>query len=137
MLGVMDGVESDLRTGLPRQMIEIHEPVRLLIVVEASVAVLGGIYERQRELRELIGNGWVQLISADPETGAMQRFTPRGFQPVTPSEKPLPVVPASPEWYRGHRDFLPPALIDTTMEPAARAHRASSVRSGSSVHAAR
>jgi hypothetical protein len=26
----MDGAASDLRTGLPRQMIEIHEPVRLL-----------------------------------------------------------------------------------------------------------
>jgi hypothetical protein len=136
MLGVMDGVESDLRTGLPRQMIEIHEPVRLLIVVEASVAVLGGIYERQRELRELIGNGWVQLVSVDPETGVMQRFTPRGFQPVTPPEAPLPVVSASPEWYGGQRDFLPPALIDTTQEPTARRSRAPSLRSGGSVHAA-
>ena len=89
------------------------------------VAVLGGIYERQRELRELIGNAWVQLVSVDPETGAMQRFTPQGFQPITPPEKPLPVVASSPAWYRGHRDFLPPALIDTP-----------SVRSGSSVHAA-
>ncbi|MDY7231223.1 YbcC family protein [Hyalangium rubrum] len=136
MLGVMDGVESDLRTGLPRQMIEIHEPVRLLIVVEASVAVLGGIYERQRELRELIGNGWVQLVSMDPQTGAMQRFTPKGFQPETPPEAPLPVVASSPEWYRGHRDFLPPALIDTTLEPAAKRTRAPSLRSEGSVHAA-
>jgi uncharacterized protein YbcC (UPF0753/DUF2309 family) len=136
MLGVMDGVESDLRTGLPRQMIEIHEPVRLLIVVEASVAVLGGIYERQRELRELIGNGWVQLVSMDPDTGVMQRFTPQGFQPVTPPAAPLPVVSASPEWYRGQRDFLPPALIDTHLEPAARRRVAPSSRSGSSVHAA-
>ena len=136
MIGVMDGVESDLRTGLPRQMIEIHEPVRLLIVVEASVAVLGGIYERQRELRELIGNGWVQLVSVDPETGAMQRFTPRGFQPVTPPEAPLPVVSASPEWYRGQRDFLPPALIDTTLEPTVKQRRAPSLRSGGPFHAA-
>jgi hypothetical protein len=136
MLGVMDGVESDLRTGLPRQMIEIHEPVRLLIIVDASVAVLGGIYERQRELRELIGNGWVQLVSVDPDTGVMQRFTPQGFQPVTPPEAPLPVVSASPEWYRGQRDFLPPALIDTTLEPTAPRRGAATVRSGSSVHAA-
>ncbi|HLK99573.1 MAG TPA: DUF2309 domain-containing protein [Myxococcaceae bacterium] len=136
MLGVMDGVESDLRTGLPRQMIEIHEPVRLLIVVEASVAVLGGIYERQRELRELIGNGWVQLVSMDPETGLLQRFTPRGFQPVTPPETPLPVVTASPDWYRGQRDFLPPALITTLQEPPATWHGAASRPSGSSVHAA-
>ena len=29
----MDGAASDLRTGLPWQMVEIHEPVRLLFVV--------------------------------------------------------------------------------------------------------
>src|SRR5205823_12201589 len=34
LLGVMDGAASDLRTGLPWQMVEIHEPVRLLFVVE-------------------------------------------------------------------------------------------------------
>ncbi|WNG19690.1 YbcC family protein [Cystobacter fuscus] len=116
LLGVMDGVESDLRTGLPRQMIEIHEPVRLLLVVEASVEVLGGIYERQPILRELIGNEWVQLVSVDPVTGAQMRFTPRGFQPVTPPSAPLPVVASSPEWYRGQRDFLPPALIDASQK---------------------
>ena len=36
LLGVMDGAQSDLRTGLPWQMVEIHEPVRLLIVVETT-----------------------------------------------------------------------------------------------------
>src|SRR6185437_3845567 len=36
LLGVMDGAQSDLRTGLPWQMVEIHEPVRLGVVVEAS-----------------------------------------------------------------------------------------------------
>ena len=31
LLGVMDGATSDLRTGLPWQMVEIHEPMRLLL----------------------------------------------------------------------------------------------------------
>src|SRR5205814_7659413 len=35
LLGVMDGAQSDLRTGLPWQMVEIHEPTRLAIVVES------------------------------------------------------------------------------------------------------
>src|SRR5581483_1742620 len=30
LVGVMDGHASDLRTGLPWQMVEIHEPVRIL-----------------------------------------------------------------------------------------------------------
>ena len=36
LLGVMDGAASDLRTGLPWQMVEIHEPVRLLFVIETT-----------------------------------------------------------------------------------------------------
>ena len=36
LLGVMDGAQSDLRTGLPWQMVEIHEPTRLAIVVEGA-----------------------------------------------------------------------------------------------------
>ena len=36
LLGVMDGHASDLRTGLPWQMVEIHEPVRILFVIETT-----------------------------------------------------------------------------------------------------
>ena len=32
----MDGAASDLRTGLAAQMVEIHEPVRLLVVIETT-----------------------------------------------------------------------------------------------------
>jgi uncharacterized protein YbcC (UPF0753/DUF2309 family) len=36
LFGVMQGASSDLRTGLPLQMVEIHEPMRLLVVVEQT-----------------------------------------------------------------------------------------------------
>ncbi|MGH7229910.1 MAG: putative inorganic carbon transporter subunit DabA, partial [Nitrospiraceae bacterium] len=35
MIGVMDGAQSDLRTGLPYQMVWVHEPMQLIFVVEA------------------------------------------------------------------------------------------------------
>jgi uncharacterized protein YbcC (UPF0753/DUF2309 family) len=38
LFGVMEGADSDLRTGLPWQMVEIHEPMRLLVVVEQTPA---------------------------------------------------------------------------------------------------
>jgi uncharacterized protein YbcC (UPF0753/DUF2309 family) len=50
LFAVMEGASSDLRTGLPRQMIEIHEPLRLQIVVEARTEVLAAIYGRQADL---------------------------------------------------------------------------------------
>jgi uncharacterized protein YbcC (UPF0753/DUF2309 family) len=34
LIGVANGYDGDLRPGLPSQMIEIHDPVRLLVIVE-------------------------------------------------------------------------------------------------------
>ncbi|WP_333641563.1 putative inorganic carbon transporter subunit DabA, partial [Mesotoga prima] len=112
LFAVMEGASSDLRTGLPRQMIEIHEPLRLQIVVEASTEVLTAIYQRQPSLRELIGGDWVHVIAKDPDSGEFSIFDPaRGFVPWVRPLRPLPERARSGDWYRGHTDPLSPALI--------------------------
>ncbi|MBA2692569.1 MAG: DUF2309 family protein [Rubrobacter sp.] len=112
LIGVMEGAASDLRTGLPRQMVEVHEPMRLLLIVEASLSVLGEIYGRQPAIQELVGNAWVQLAAMDPDTGDLNLFVPDvGFVPWDGPTTPLPEVENSFEWYRGETDFLPPARI--------------------------
>ncbi len=117
LFGVMDGTSSDLRTGLPAQMIEIHEPMRLLVVVEHTPDVLSAIYARQPVLQELVGHGWLQLAVKDPDSPAIQRFVPgSGWLPWQGDDTPLPTVRSSVAWTRGHRDALPPALIDVSME---------------------
>lgn len=115
LFGVMEGAFSDLRTGLPKQMIEIHEAMRLQIVVEHRTEVLAAIYERQPALQELIGNGWVLLSAIDPDSGEISMFVPgRGFVPWNQELDPLPVVERSTDWYVGHTEALPPALIQQT-----------------------
>ena len=115
LFAVMEGTSSDLRTGLPRQMIEIHEPVRLQMVVEAQTDILAAIYGRQAGLRELIGNEWVQLIAKHPDSGEFALFDPAsGFAPWTGPMQSLPVCARSGDWYRGQIDPLPPALIGAT-----------------------
>lgn len=112
LFGVMEGAASDLRTGLPRQMIEIHEAMRLQIVVEHKTEVLAAIYERQPSLQELIGNSWVLLSTIDPDTGEISMFVPgRGFVPWNRELRPLPIVERSADWYAGHTEPMPPALI--------------------------
>ncbi|MBS1211392.1 MAG: uncharacterized protein H6R26_8 [Proteobacteria bacterium] len=121
LFGVMEGASSDLRTGLPRQMIEIHEAMRLQVIVEATESVLIEIYRRQPALRELIGNGWLLLSAIHPDTGALSVFDPlRGFQPWCDSRPPLPVVDQSADWYRGHSEPRPPALIKVPASPEVR-----------------
>lgn len=109
---VMEGTSSDLRTGLPRQMIEIHEAVRLLIVVEAKTSVLGEIYARQASLRELIAGGWVLLSAIDPDNGEISFFERGvGFVPWQAEAVDLPVVEKSPDCYRDQTLPVAPVLI--------------------------
>jgi len=112
LLGVMGGAASDLRTGLPKQMIEIHEAMRLLLIVESTTDVLGGIYGRQPAIAELLDNAWVQLVAVDPEDGKSTLFVPgEGFVAWDERVPDLPVVASSFDYYRGRTDFLSPALI--------------------------
>lgn len=111
-LGVMEGAASDLRTGLPRQMIEIHEPMRLLVVVEAKIDLVTAIYQRQPALQELVGKEWVVVAAKDPDSDAIQLFDPaRGWLPWQGNPASLSTVERSIDWFSGERNPLPPALL--------------------------
>jgi uncharacterized protein len=116
-LGVMEGAASDLRTGLPRQMIEIHEAMRLLVVCEAEPATLSAILARQPGLAELFGNAWVQLVAVSPADGGIAVFeAPASWRAWQAPRHSLPKVARSAAWFAGQREALPPALL--TGEPA-------------------
>ena len=111
LFGVMEGADSDLRTGLPRQMIEIHEAMRLLVVVEQTPAVLSAIVARQPALQELVGNAWIVVAAKDPDSGVLYRYCPRrGWLPWQGAAV-LPQVARSADWFAGEREPLPPALV--------------------------
>ena len=114
LVGVMNGASSDLRTGLPKQMIEIHEPVRLQLFIETRPEVLSQIVQRQPSIAELVGNEWVRVATIDPSTGDIATLEgPRGFVPFAPPPwaSQVPVVAESVDWYRGKDDFIPPARL--------------------------
>lgn len=111
LLGVMDGAASDLRTGLPWQMVEIHEPVRSLFVLETTPAVILGIMERHPALAFWIRNEWVQLAVLDPHGPDIQVYRNGKFQPYQAEAKTLPRASSSVDWYRGWRDHLEFAVI--------------------------
>ncbi len=111
LLGVMNGHSSDLRTGLPWQMVEIHEPVRLLTIVDARREVLERILEQNAALRRLIGNQWIQFVCWDPDSDRFHVFEEGGFVEYQPESDRVATAPSSIEYYRGHREHLPPAWI--------------------------
>jgi uncharacterized protein YbcC (UPF0753/DUF2309 family) len=119
LIGVMNGHQSDLRTGLPLQMVEIHEPMRLLLIVDATPEALLAVAGRQPEVAELVVNQWIQLVAADPETGAMDVFEDGRFIPYDPSPTLLPVVERSAEWHMRTREHVPPALVRSALPESA------------------
>lgn len=109
--GVMQGASSDLRTGLPKQMIEIHEAMRLLVVVEQTLEIITAVYQRQPPLQELIGNGWVQVAAKDPVSGVIHLFDPDSGWHLWQGGGEMPTRRQSAEWFAGQRDPLPPVLL--------------------------
>ncbi|VTR97760.1 UPF0753 protein Sinac_5055 OS=Singulisphaera acidiphila (strain ATCC BAA-1392 / DSM 18658 / VKM B-2454 / MOB10) GN=Sinac_5055 PE=3 SV=1: DUF2309 [Tuwongella immobilis] len=111
LLGVMDGALSDLRTGLPWQMVEIHEPVRLLMVIETTPAAMLAILERLPAVGQLCRNAWVQLATLDPDSQTIHVWNGETLVPYTPSSTTLPHAASSVDWYRGWREHLEFARI--------------------------
>jgi uncharacterized protein YbcC (UPF0753/DUF2309 family) len=106
LLGVMDGAASDLRSGLPWQMVEIHEPVRLLFVIETTPDAMLAIMDRNEPIARLARNEWVQVATLDPESSTIHLFKSGRFERYQPESTDLPVAKCSTDWYRGWRDHL-------------------------------
>ena len=114
LIGVMDGHCSDLRTGLPLQGVEIHEPVRLLLVIDAPVQRIRDVLDRLPAVKRLVTNHWVRTVARDPASAALAVHTAAGggrFVPYAPERTALPTAADSTAWYRGRRDNVPPARI--------------------------
>ncbi len=120
LVGVMNGFQGDLRTGLPVQTVEIHEPVRILFIVETTPQRLMSVIKANKELVEFVCNRWIRIATMDPEDGHIEIY--RGndtFEPLTGDEEPLPITPNSRSWYRGKMQHLPLARIEPKPAKAA------------------
>ena len=111
LFGVMEGADSDLRTGLPWQMVEIHEAMRLLVVVEQTPEMLTAILARQPALQELIGNAWIVLAAKSPSTATIHIYCPRRGWRLWQGGSVLPQVGHSADWFAGEREALAPAMV--------------------------
>ncbi|MBK6341908.1 MAG: DUF2309 domain-containing protein [Flavobacteriales bacterium] len=92
LIGVANGIEGDLRPGLPAQMIEVHDPLRLLVVVEQEPHLVLRTIQRVAATREWFVNEWVQLVTVHPVDGSMHRYTKGAFVPFVPFTRDLPLT---------------------------------------------
>ena len=106
LLGVMDGAASDLRPGLPWQGVEIHEPLRLLFVIETTPEGIRQIMDRDPLVGKILRNGWSQLALLNPNSNEILVYRQGEFYPYQPDITELPQAHSSLDWYRGSREHL-------------------------------
>lgn len=89
LFAVANGIDGDLRPGLPSQMIEVHDPVRLLVIVEHFKEVVEKVIKTNPATYEWFRNEWVNLVCTEPETKSMYVFRNENFEPYEPLTKTL------------------------------------------------
>lgn len=84
LIGVANGMDGDLRTGLPNQMINIHDPLRILITVEHFPEIVLKTIKTHEATYEWFANEWVRLVAIHPETKEAFLFKSEEFIPYQP-----------------------------------------------------
>lgn len=92
LIAVANGIDGDLRTGLPSQMIEVHDPIRLLAIVEHKPEVILKTIQTNPATYEWFNNEWVRLMAIDPETHIPHLFKRGEFIPYQTLNEELKVA---------------------------------------------
>lgn len=111
MLGVTETPFDDLCVGLPEQMTRMHEPQRLLCIIETSPKTLRLLLEQNLPLRRWCDNEWLFLATLDPASNRIHHYRRGEFHRYETQRTQLPEVGSSEAWYRGLRENLSCASI--------------------------
>ena len=111
LIGVANGADGDLRTGLPMQMVEIHDPMRLLVIVQHYPNVVATILKESPPTMEWFMNEWIHLIIIDPETNNYFRYKDGAFELYDPFFREITLVDDLHSFISTRRDNHEPLLI--------------------------
>lgn len=90
-IGVFEGPGGDLRVGLPLESVQfagtrVHEPMRLLAVVQAPRERLDLLISRNSAVAQLLDNGWVRLVAgSNGPDGWAERLRDGTWSPCEPA----------------------------------------------------
>lgn len=82
-IGVMLGAHADFQQGLPLQAVRdgmrlYHEPLRLLVVIQAPPQAIASIIQQHTILQHFFHHGWLLLLANDPDTHDWWEYLPNG-----------------------------------------------------------
>jgi len=113
LIGVANGIDGDLRPGLPSQMIEVHDPLRLMIIVEQEPEKVLAVIQRASETYEWFINDWIQLVAISPNTKQFYRFESGEFVKQAIASKEVAVSIDVEKLFLEESENLPVMLIES------------------------
>ncbi|MES2371998.1 MAG: DUF2309 domain-containing protein [Bacteroidota bacterium] len=116
LIGVANSSDGDLRPGLPVQMIEVHDPVRLLIIVEHFPEVVLKTIQSVPKMYEWFINEWVHLVAIHPETRQFYYFKEGNFNQYTPLQKETTLLQDVTTFFESSRKMETNQIADATKE---------------------
>ncbi len=107
LIGVANGTDGDLRPGLPSQMIEVHDPLRLLMIVEHYPDSVLDVIQRDQATYEWFNQEWIHLVVIHPEKNEIYRFSEGRFDLMPLENFDLPNDDALSQWLKTEMNNLP------------------------------
>jgi uncharacterized protein YbcC (UPF0753/DUF2309 family) len=118
LFGVANSSDGDLRPGLPWQMIEVHDPVRLLVIVEHKPEIVLKAVQSSPEVFEWYKNEWVHIVALHPEEKQFYYFRNGAFekyQPIT-NAKEIGTIHNMEKFIEGAREMETNHIVHATEE---------------------
>lgn len=116
LIGVTNSSDGDLRPGLPLQMIEVHDPVRLLMIVEHFPEVVLQTIRTLPEVYEWFENEWVHILVISPDNGSFYYFRDHAFHLYEPKTHTLPEIEDIHRFFETARPMETNHILDATKE---------------------
>lgn len=116
LIGVTNSVDGDLRPGLPWQMVEVHDPLRLLIIVEHFPEVVLKTIQDVPEMYQWFINEWVHLIAVNPKSNNLFYFKNGQFIPYNPSYHNTKTINHTEKLFEDALEMESNSIVHATLE---------------------
>ena len=118
LFGVANSSDGDLRPGLPWQMIEVHDPVRLLVIVEHKPEIVLKAIQSSPDVFEWYKNEWVHIAALHPEEQQFYYFRNGEFEKYNPitDATDIKTIHNMEEFIEGAREMETNHIVHATEE---------------------
>ncbi|HEX8315005.1 MAG TPA: DUF2309 domain-containing protein [Flavisolibacter sp.] len=118
LFGVANSSDGDLRPGLPWQMIEVHDPVRLMVIVEHKPELVLKAIQSSPEVFEWYKNEWVHIVALHPQEQQFYFFSDgefKKYQPITGTAQ-IKTIKNMEAFFEGAREMETNHIVHATEE---------------------